>query len=106
MTRPRILLDPSLAGYFEPGLHEPLAEPAPKRVVSRYAPPRTVPDARRRVNLARGALQEAVEEWLALPLPDNPRQDWSKPQLDRVEAAHELLDRAVAELERLEAEQL
>ena len=102
---PRIVMDPSLASYFEPGMAEPLSEPAPKPVVSRYTRPRTVPEAEHRVVVALRASRKAAAELLARPMPDNPRQDWSKPQVDRVEAAHDLLDRALADLELLEAEQ-
>ena len=105
MTRPRILLDPSLAGYFEPGLHEPMAERPTPRPTSPYRPPRTITEAEHRVVVALRQSRKAAGELLARPLPDNPRQDWSKELLGRVEGAHDLLDRAVADLERLEEEQ-
>ena len=104
MTVPRIVMDPSLASYFEPGMAEPMAEPKPAAVPSRFRRAVTVQEAEHRVVVALRASRKAAAELLSRAVPDPYKDGWSKDLVKRVEAAHELLDRAVADLERLERE--
>lgn len=105
MTSPRIVLDPSLARYFEPGLHEPMAPEKPAPVPSRFAPAQSVTEAEHRVCVCLKALRKAAAELVARAVPDPYRDGWSKDLVKRVEACTDLLDRAVADLERLEAQE-